>query len=70
MKIDTRTATWQTIKKHCEDRVATLAITLEGNMSWDETVKLRAQLKELRGILALADTPEAPLVETDFELPN
>lgn len=70
MKIDTRTATWQVIKAHIVDRIISIQALLESNVGWDETVKLRAQLKELRGILALADTPEAPLVETDFELPN
>lgn len=70
MKIDTRTVTWAVIKEHATTRIDELRANLESNLGWDDTVRARAQLKELRGILALAEKPEAPLVEPDDELPS
>ena len=69
MKIDTRTATWAVLKQHVTTRIDELRANLESNLSFDDTVRARAQLKELRGILALAEKPEEPLIEADFELP-
>lgn len=68
-KIDTRTATWQIIKGYCEGRISSIQTLLESNIGWDETMRVRAQLKELRAIISLADSPDAPLIEPDFELP-
>ena len=70
MKIDTRTATWQVIKAHIVDRIVSIQALLESNVGWDETMRLRAQLKELRGILALAEAPEQPLIEPEEYLPS
>ena len=69
-KIDTRTATWQVIKAHIVDRIISIQALLESNVGWDETMRLRAQLKELRGILALAEAPEQPLIEPEEYLPS
>ena len=70
MKIDTRTATWQIIKAHVVERIIAIQALLESNICWDETMRLRAQLKELRGILALAEAPEQPLIEPEEYLPS
>jgi len=69
VKIDTRSATWHIIKKHVEDKSATLRSRLESEVCWEETLRARAQLRALNDVLSLADDPEPPLVETNIELP-
>lgn len=62
--------TWQEIKKYAEERIAELRGRLEAQISAEETVQIRAQLKELRLLLELPER-DIPLTEpVDVELPG
>ena len=62
--------TWQEVKKYAEERIAELRMKLEGQISVDETLMIRAQLKELRLLLELPGR-DIPLTEpVDVELPG
>lgn len=68
--IEAYSQTWQEIKKYAEDRIAELRMKLEGQISVDETLMIRAQLKELRLLLELPGR-DIPLTEpVDVELPG
>lgn len=70
MKIDPTSSTWINIRKHLEDRASEIRAKLEGDASWETTSALRASLREIKLILALAEPEEAPLVDQDFEIPS
>lgn len=62
--------TWQEVKKYAEERIAELRGRLEAQISAEETVQIRAQLKELRLLLELPER-DIPLTEpVDVELPG
>ena len=62
--------TWQEVKKYAEERIAELRMKLEGQISIEETLMIRAQLKELRLLLELPGR-DIPLTEpVDVELPG
>lgn len=68
--IEVYSQTWQDVKKYAEDRIAELRNKLEGQISGEETVMIRAQLKELRLLLELPGK-DIPLTEPeDVELPG
>lgn len=69
MAINTNTETWVTIRKHCADRLETLRQKLEADIAHDDSIKVRAQIKELRGIISLGET-EVPLVDAPEPLPE
>lgn len=60
--ISPHSATWHAVKKHCDDRIATLTARLECDISPEDTIRVRAQVKELRGIISLVSV-EVPLAE-------
>lgn len=62
--------TWQEVKKYAEDRIAELRGRLEAQISAEETVQIRAQLKELRLLLELPER-DIPLTDpVDADLPG
>lgn len=69
MKIDPHSATWLSIKSHCEERMTDYRNRIESNISHEETLQLRSRLAELKCVLALTQV-EVPVVEADFELPG
>lgn len=69
MAINTNTETWVTVRKHCEERIDALRVKLEGDISNDESIKLSAQLRELRSIVALG-VADTPLVDEPDMLPE
>ena len=69
MKIDPHSATWLSVKAHCEARMADYRNRIESNISHEETLQLRSRLAELKGVLALTQV-EVPVVDADFELPG
>lgn len=69
-RIDTLSVTWLDIRAHVESRIREIRNKLETNLCFEETQQLRAQLRELKGVLDLAEVPEAPLVETYFDIPG
>lgn len=68
--IEAYSQTWQEVKRYVDDRIATLRIKLEQSLSPDETLQVRAQLKELRLLLELPER-DIPLTEpVDAYLPG
>ena len=57
MRIETRSQDWAIVARYAQQRLAELRSALERpNVDWDHTNRIRAQIKELRDLLAL---PEA-----------
>lgn len=69
MAINTNTDTWVTIRKHCADRLESLRQKLEADITHDDSIKVRAQIKELRGIISLGEV-EVPLTQEADPLPE
>lgn len=69
MAINTNTDTWITLRAHCAERLESLRQKLEADISHDDSIKVRAQIKELRGIISLGET-ELPLTEPAEPLPE
>lgn len=68
--IEAFSQTWQTVKAYAEERISELRVRLEAPISGDETIQIRAQLKELRLLLDLPER-DIPLTEpVDTELPG
>lgn len=68
--IEAYSQTWQTVKKYAEDRITELRTKLEGQLGVEDTLTVRAQLKELRLILELPER-DIPLTEpVDTDLPG
>ena len=67
--IDRYSQTWLSIRGHVESRMADLRSRLEGDLNWEDTIKLRARINECVQLLNI-ETEEAPLVDEDFELPS
>lgn len=70
MKIDPTSVTWLNILNHLEGRAAEIRNKLEAETPWENTLALRASLREIKLILALAHPEEPPLVDQDFEIPS
>ncbi len=66
MKIDIHTGTWLAVEAYVEGRLAELRVRLEGNLCWDETQCTRAQMRELRLLLAEAQPDGAQYVALDL----
>ena len=62
MRIDANSATWMVIEAYVEQRLAEHRKRLESNITWDETQATRAQMRELRFLLAEAQPPDAQYV--------
>lgn len=57
MRIETRSQEWAVVARYAEQRIERLQLVLERpNTDWENTIRIRAQIKELRDLLAL---PEA-----------
>ena len=68
--IEAFSQTWQEVKRYAEERIAELRVRLESPISVDETIQIRAQLKELRLLLDLPER-DIPITEpVDTELPE
>lgn len=67
MKIDIHSATWLAIEEYVERRLAEHRTRLEGmSLDWENTQCTRAQMRELRLILAEAEPDEAQYVALDI----
>jgi len=67
MKIDAHSSTWIAVSQYAESRLAELRLRLEApNTNWDETQATRAQMRELRLLLAQAEPIEAQYVALDI----
>jgi hypothetical protein len=54
--IDVSSPTWAAVKAYCEEELKTARGQLESeHTTADDTVRLRARIKALTGLLALAD---------------
>jgi hypothetical protein len=58
-------ATWTRVKAHLEERLDEHRRRNDGNLSFDETTKLRGQIKELQYLLAVG-TPDEPAPMADY----
>lgn len=68
MKIDAHSATWVAVSEYAEGRLAELRLRLEGsNLNWEDTQATRAQMRELRLLLAQAEPIEAQYVALDIQ---
>lgn len=67
MKIDIHSSTWLAIEKYVEGRLAEHRTRLEGmNLDWENTQCTRAQMRELRLLLAEAQPDGAQYVALDL----
>ena len=69
MAINPNTETWVTLRKYCGERLEALRQKLEGDISNDDSIKVRAQIKELRWIISLGEV-EPHLAEEVEPLPE
>jgi len=69
MRIDPYSPTWRAIETHLATRMRELRNRLEGDINYDETMKVRASLRECKLLLELAGD-KTPLVESDIEIPG
>lgn len=63
-KIDPHSATWKVVTDWCQDRAQMLRSHLEGDITHEESIKIRASLREINRIRALA-TSDTPLIDED-----
>lgn len=70
MKVDVHSATWLKIKAQAEDRLNVARLRLEGNITPEETIALRARITELKWLLALPEEERSIVEEIDVELPG
>lgn len=61
--IERKGAVWLKLKKHFEERLEAKRKQVEGNVSQEETQKLRGRIAEIRELLRLGD--EQPKVEPE-----
>jgi hypothetical protein len=59
-------STWARISEHLEARLAECRRKNDGNLSFDETTKLRGQIKELQYLLAVG-IPDEPVPMADHD---
>jgi hypothetical protein len=67
MRIDANSATWLVIEAYVEQRLAEHRKRLESSITWDETQATRAQMRELRLLLAEAQPADAQYVALDIQ---
>ncbi|MBK8359331.1 MAG: hypothetical protein IPL15_10270 [Comamonadaceae bacterium] len=67
MKIDAHSSTWLAVEAYAEQRLAEHRKRLESPLSWEETQATRAQMRELRLLLAEAQPTDAQYVALDTE---
>jgi len=67
MRIDANSATWLVIEAYVEQRLAEHRKRLESSINWDETQATRAQMRELRLLLAEAQPADAQYVALDIQ---
>jgi len=66
VKIDIHSTTWMAITEYAERRLAEHRNRLEGmNLDWENTQATRAQMRELRLLLAEAEPDDAQYVALD-----
>ena len=70
MKVDPLSATWLNISAYLDGRAADIRAKLEDDLPRKTTTKLRAALREIKSLQALAIPEEPPLVDQDFEIPS
>ena len=69
MKIDQYSPTWRLVAGYLNTRMRELRNRLEGDINYDETMKVRASLRECKLLLELAGD-KTPLVESNIEIPG
>jgi hypothetical protein len=62
-KIDKLSASWLAVAEHANERLVVLRKKLEANLSADDTLIVRTQIRELNAILQLVAPIEEPLAE-------
>lgn len=67
MKIDPHSATWAAVREYAESRLAEHRTRLEGNLDWEDTLCVRAQMKEVRRLLAEVEPADAQYVALDIQ---
>lgn len=60
-ELERSSAVWQKLKPYYEARLASLRAKNDGNLTPEQTQRLRGQIAEVRGILSLGtDKPQVP----------
>lgn len=68
MRIERREESWRTVTRYVEQRLQELRSALERpNTDWDHTNRIRAEIKALRGILALPEALENGRISLDTD---
>lgn len=58
---DLKSETWAKLVSHMERRLQTLREQNDGQLDGDKTARLRGQIAEVKGLLALGHPPAAPM---------
>lgn len=68
MKIETRSQDWLIVTQYATQRITKLRLALERpNTDWDHTNRIRAQIMELRDLLALPEALENGKLSLDSD---
>ena len=54
---DRHSSCWLTVVAYVESRMSDLRSRVEGNLNWEDTIQVRAQIRELKNLLEIADAP-------------
>lgn len=58
---DVHTAIWKRLEAHLTERLASLRTRNDGNLTQEETAKLRGRIAEIKAFLDLAASPVQPV---------
>lgn len=60
-ELERTSAVWQRLKKYYDARLARLRAKNDGDLTHEQTLKLRGQIAEVKGLLSVAtDSPSIP----------
>lgn len=60
-EVDLETALWKKIETHLKDRLQVYRAKNDGNLTLEETAKLRGRIQEVKSLLDLATSPVQPV---------
>ncbi len=67
-EIERSSAVWKKVTEHCELRLSHLRLMNDGNLTLEQTQKVRGQIEEVKAILSLGtDRPVIPDENANFK---
>lgn len=64
---DRQSAAWKKLKAHYEARLAKLRVQNDNTMPYEDTVRMRGRIDEVKLLLKLGDAPTQPLPVDEFK---